>query len=100
MHSVLHGGGGIDRPICRTVSDAVYVLDAIVGFDPMDSEATKVGSQFIPSGGYKQFLKRDGLTGKRLGIVRHPFSDLYANGSTAIQSFEHHVKLLRYKLHC
>ncbi|XP_022989045.1 putative amidase C869.01 [Cucurbita maxima] len=82
-------------PICRTVSDAVYVLDAIVGFDPMDSEATKVGSQFIPSGGYKQFLKRDGLTGKRLGIVRHPFSDLYANESTAIQSFEHHVKLLR-----
>ncbi|KAG6589001.1 putative amidase, partial [Cucurbita argyrosperma subsp. sororia] len=82
-------------PICRTVSDAVYVLDAIVGFDPMDSEATKVGSQFIPSGGYKQFLKRDGLTGKRLGIVRHPFSDLYANGSKAIQTFEHHVKLLR-----
>lgn len=58
------------RPICRNVLDAVYVLDAIVGFDPRDSEATKEASKFIPVGGYKQFLNEDGLTGKRLGVVR------------------------------
>nr|VDD47996.1 unnamed protein product [Brassica oleracea] len=45
-------------PICRTVSDAVIVLDAIVGYDPLD-EATKTASQFISKGGYKQ---REGAT--------------------------------------
>ncbi|CAK9315342.1 unnamed protein product [Citrullus colocynthis] len=43
-------------PIARTLSDAVYVLDAIVGFDPRDAEATSQASKFIPQGGYKQFL--------------------------------------------
>ncbi|RZC49537.1 hypothetical protein C5167_017973 [Papaver somniferum] len=60
-------------PICRTVSDAVYVLDAILGFDQLDAEATKAAEKYIPDGGYKQFLKKDGLAGKRIGIVRHPF---------------------------
>ncbi|CAK9315974.1 unnamed protein product [Citrullus colocynthis] len=82
-------------PICRTVSDAVYVLEAIVGFDPMDCEATEEASQFIPSGGYKQFLRKDGLKGKRLGIVRHPFVDLYPNDSIAIPTFDQHLNLLR-----
>lgn len=51
------------RPICRTVSDAVIVLDAIVGYDPLD-EATKTASQFISKGGYKQFLTARGLRGR------------------------------------
>lgn len=72
------------------------MLEAIVGFDPMDYEVTKEASQFIPSGGYKQFLRIDGLKGKRLGIVRHPFSDLYSNNSMAIPTFEQHLNLLRY----
>ncbi|XP_010447023.1 PREDICTED: putative amidase C869.01 [Camelina sativa] len=69
-------------PICRTVSDAVHLLDAIVGYDPLD-EATKTASEFIPQGGYKQFLTASGLKGKRLGIVRqHPHLD-------------HHIETLR-----
>ncbi|PIA32727.1 hypothetical protein AQUCO_04400134v1 [Aquilegia coerulea] len=56
-----------------TVADAVYVLDTIVGFDKRDGVATRVASKFIPKGGYLQFLKPDGLKGKRLGILRHPF---------------------------
>lgn len=63
-------------PICRTVSDAVYVLDSIVGFDIRDLEATRAAAKFIPAGGYKQFLNEDGLKGKRLGVVRHPFLPL------------------------
>ncbi|XP_021753116.1 putative amidase C869.01 [Chenopodium quinoa] len=83
-------------PICRTVSDCVYVLDEIAGFDPRDEEATKRSSKFIPQGGYKQFLKEDGLKGKRLGIVRHPFvSSLHE--STVAQAFERHLKTLREK---
>ncbi|GER50285.1 glutamyl-tRNA(Gln) amidotransferase subunit A [Striga asiatica] len=55
-------------PICRTVSDAVYVLDSIVGFDSRDSEATKAAAKFIPVDGYTQFLNKDGLKGRRLGV--------------------------------
>ncbi|XP_010690416.2 probable amidase At4g34880 [Beta vulgaris subsp. vulgaris] len=81
-------------PICRTVSDCVYVLDAIAGPDPRDEEATTKSSKYIPRGGYKQFLKVDGVRGKRLGIVRHPFvTSLHE--STVAQSFEHHLETLR-----
>ncbi|KAJ7967194.1 Amidase [Quillaja saponaria] len=83
-------------PLCRTVSDAVHVLDVIVGFDPRDYEATKAAAKFIPSGGYKQFLVKEGLKGKRLGVVRNPFFNSY-NGSTAIPVFEDHLNVLRQK---
>ncbi|XP_043720109.1 probable amidase At4g34880 [Telopea speciosissima] len=80
-------------PICRTVSDAVYVLDAIVGFDPNDAEATKDALKFIPHGGYKQFLNASGLKGKRLGIVRTPFFS-FSNGSVIAEAFENHFRVL------
>ncbi|KAJ4914317.1 Amidase family protein [Raphanus sativus] len=79
-------------PICRTVSDAVYLLDAIVGYDPLD-EATKIASEFIPEGGYKQFLRASsGLKGKRLGIVMnhslldHPIETLRREGATVFEN--------------
>ncbi|KAL6639236.1 hypothetical protein ACP70R_022966 [Stipagrostis hirtigluma subsp. patula] len=55
-------------PICRTVSDVVHVLDAIVGYDELDAEATEAASKYIPPGGYRQFLRIDGLRGKRIGV--------------------------------
>lgn len=81
---------GWNRPICRTVSDAVHVLDAIVGFDPRDYEATSSAAKFIPHDGYKQFLKKDGLKAKRLGVVRNRFSKPYQNSV-----FDHHLQLFR-----
>lgn len=54
--------------MCRTVSDAVHVLDAIVGYDKLDAAATRAASKYIPHGGYLQFLKKDGLRGKRIGV--------------------------------
>ncbi|GLT30711.1 hypothetical protein SLA2020_055020 [Shorea laevis] len=80
-------------PICRTVSDAVYVLDAIAGLDYND-KATGKASRHIPYGGYKQFLKPHGLKGKRLGIVRNPFFD-FPIGSALTQAFESHFNTLR-----
>ncbi|KAK3124999.1 hypothetical protein QOZ80_7BG0598530 [Eleusine coracana subsp. coracana] len=55
-------------PMCRTVSDAVHVLDTIVGYDALDAKATRAASKYIPRGGYRQFLKIDGLRGKRIGV--------------------------------
>ncbi|KAJ8552070.1 hypothetical protein K7X08_028513 [Anisodus acutangulus] len=78
-------------PICRTVADAVEVLDAIVGFDQDDSPATKKASTYIPHGGYRQFLKADGLRNKRLGISR----DLF--GSNDIKAYQRHFNTLRQK---
>lgn len=77
------------RPICRTVSDAVHVLEAIVGIDPLDVEATVSASVYIPEGGYKQFLKNDGLRGKRLGILRKGFFN-FPKGSFKEKIFEEH----------
>ncbi|XP_062082182.1 probable amidase At4g34880 [Humulus lupulus] len=83
-------------PMSRTVSDAVYVLDAIVGYDPRDHDATEAAAKFIPIGGYKQFLKKNGLRGKRLGVVSNPFLASY-NGSSAISTFETHLSTLRHR---
>ncbi|MBA0793099.1 hypothetical protein Gohar_017531 [Gossypium harknessii] len=80
-------------PICRTESDAVYVLDAIVGFDSND-EATRHASYYIPPGGYKRFLNPYGLKGKRLGIVRNPFFKI-AQGLGLGQTFDNHLHTLR-----
>lgn len=81
------------RPIGRTVSDAVYVLDVIAGIDYNDP-ATITWSKYIPQGGFKQFLNRYGLKGKRLGIVRNPFFALL-NDSNLNQAFEKHFETLR-----
>ncbi|KAK3412664.1 hypothetical protein EUGRSUZ_I01389, partial [Eucalyptus grandis] len=80
-------------PMCRTVADAVNVLDVIVGFDPYDDKATREASKYIPRGGYQQFLKVDGLMGKRLGIVK-PFFDSYS-GTLVGKAFESHFNTLR-----
>lgn len=82
-----------DRPICRTVADAVYVLNAIVGFDRNDAE-TRKSSKFIPTGGYLQFLKADGLRGKRLLIALNPGFG-FSNDSGVVNAFEPHLRKLR-----
>ncbi|KAL4187796.1 hypothetical protein AMTRI_Chr09g20940 [Amborella trichopoda] len=86
-------GRPICRTVCRTVLDAVFVLDEIVGFDQRDKKATIGASKFIPAGGYKQFLKAEGLRGKRLGIPREPFFN-FSGIFVLAQTFETHFKTL------
>ncbi|KAH9313676.1 hypothetical protein KI387_022303 [Taxus chinensis] len=81
-------------PICRTITDAVYLLDGIVGYDVHDHRATKSASRFIPKGGYKQFLKTDGLQGKRLGIVEGQFLH---SGPYKAEYLEKHLGTMRQK---
>ncbi|XP_031494577.2 probable amidase At4g34880 [Nymphaea colorata] len=81
-------------PFSRTVADSVYLLDEIVGYDPRDSIATREAAKFIPVGGYKQFLKKDGLHGKRLGIVRQPFFNFSSEPSLA-KIFQDHIDTMR-----
>jgi Asp-tRNA(Asn)/Glu-tRNA(Gln) amidotransferase A subunit family amidase len=58
-------------PICRTVEDAARTLDAIAGYDKDDAcTAWSVGNT-PPS--YLPYLKSDGVTGKRIGILESFF---------------------------
>ncbi|CAI9275709.1 unnamed protein product [Lactuca saligna] len=82
-------------PICRTVTDAVYVLDAIVGFDKNDAVATRKASKYIPHGGYLKHLKSGGLKGKRLGIVRAYPNFGFGNDTEILNKFKKHFMILR-----
>ncbi|XP_027342474.1 probable amidase At4g34880 isoform X2 [Abrus precatorius] len=79
-------------PICRTVSDAALVLETIVGIDTND-KATIQASKYIPKGGYAQFLKKDGLRGKRLGVVRLFYN--FGNDTFLRDTFKLHLETLR-----
>ena len=86
---------GEDSPICRTVTDAVYVLDAIVGFDTNDAVATGDASKYIPRDGYLKHLKSGGLEGKRLGVLRaYPYFG-FAKDTKTLTKFEKHFAILR-----
>ncbi|KAM3393296.1 hypothetical protein ACQJBY_014137 [Aegilops geniculata] len=80
-------------PICRTVADAVHVLDTIVGYDALDAIATMEASKYIPRGGYMQFLKKDGLRGKRIGIPNGFFN--FPNGTVQQMVYEQHLNTMR-----
>ena len=58
-------------PMARTVSDAVILLNAMVGVDNKDS----ITSQFSAKGktDYTKFLDKNGLKGARIGVVRQYF---------------------------
>ena len=58
-------------PITRTVEDAAILLGSLTGIDPDDPATAASAGQFFTD--YTPFLKLDGLTEKRLGIVRDPF---------------------------
>ena len=58
----------VPGPLARSVVDLTLVLDATVGPDPADPQ-TAVAAGRIPES-YRQFLKRDGLKGKRLGLLK------------------------------
>lgn len=55
-------------PMCRTVEDAVRVLEITAGYDPADP-LTKYSEGKIPEN-YSQFLVKDGLKGARIGVFR------------------------------
>ncbi len=64
-------------PICRTVEDCVRTLDVIRGYDPDDPATAWSAGRYPPS--YLPFLKKEGLAGKRLGILRSFFGKAAIN---------------------
>lgn len=78
-------------PMCRTVEDATKVLEVIAGYDP-DDPVTKYSEGKIPNN-YTQFLKKDGLKGSRIGVLRilsnnNPDSEITTLFNTAIDDLQ------------
>ncbi len=58
-------------PMARTVTDAAILLGQLTGIDASDPITTEsAGNSFTD---YTQFLREDGLTGARLGILKSVF---------------------------
>ena len=58
-------------PMARTVADATALLGPLTGLDPQDQRTNESdGNSFID---YTQFLNKDGLQGKRIGVMRSSF---------------------------
>ena len=61
-------------PMARTVRDAAICLGAMVGIDSSDSKTLlNVGKTYTD---YTQFLNKDGLAGKRIGLYTQPLGKL------------------------
>jgi len=58
----------IGGPMCRTVEDAVRVLEVIAGYDPNDPITERSANKI--SENYTQYLDKDGLEGARIGVFR------------------------------
>jgi amidase len=57
-------------PMTRTVADAAALLTAISGTDPKDGATAEANTKLQD---YTKFLDKDGLKGKRIGVVRNQF---------------------------
>lgn len=53
-------------PMARTLTDAVICLGLLTGIDSTDSKTVESNGHFLTD--YTQFLKKDGLKGKRIGV--------------------------------
>ncbi|WP_258806489.1 amidase [Pseudidiomarina sp. CB1] len=72
-------------PMARTVSDAVYMLDAMLGEDSRDEASYAVNQTFA------KHLKVNGLQGKRIGVMRDLMG--YHSGVDAV--FEGQLQVLK-----
>jgi amidase len=55
-------------PMARSVADAAALLTVLAGYDPEDPATEPLKSRAAVD--YSQFLKRDGLKGVRIGVMR------------------------------
>ena len=76
-------------PMARTVADAAALLTAMAGSDARDP-ATSLADQKKTD--YTQFLKRNGLQGKRIGVVR---SQLTSAGEPVAALVESQLAVLK-----
>ena len=73
-------------PMARTVRDAAIGLGALVGLDSADEKTLASQGKFYTD--YTQFLKADGLKGKRIGFYKAPLGRNYKVDSLMYQAVD------------
>ncbi|NQV49951.1 MAG: amidase [Candidatus Marinimicrobia bacterium] len=73
-------------PMARTVRDAAICLGALVGIDSKDDKTAASKGKFYAD--YTQFLKTDGLKGKRIGHFTEPRGQNYKVDALMVQALE------------
>ena len=73
-------------PMARTVKDAAICLGVMVGIDSSDSKTIASQGKYYKD--YTQFLKEDGLKGKRIGLYKAPFGINYKVDSLMSQTVD------------
>lgn len=73
-------------PMARTLRDAAICLGAIVGTDDLDKKTLASEGKFYSD--YTQFLKEDGLQGKRIGLYKAPLGRNYKVDTLFYQAVE------------
>lgn len=76
-------------PLTRTVSDLAYTLNVVAGVDPSDP-VTKAAEGHIEKD-YTKFLDKNGLKGKRIGVVR----EIVGKDPEVIKVFEKNLEVLK-----
>ena len=74
-------------PMARTVLDAAIMLGAMTGIDSADSKTLNSAGHFYAD--YTQFLHRDGLKGKRLGLFKPAFGQHYKVDEIMLKTVEY-----------
>jgi len=76
-------------PMARTVTDAAICLGALIGIDSSDSKTLASKNEVYDN--YTQFLKKDGLKGKKIGIYTGPLGRNH-KVDTIFQSAVNYIK--------
>ena len=79
-------------PMARSVTDMAILLDVIVGPDPDDAATARSAGHVAKS--YLPYLKKDGLKGARLGVLRQVFTPKVTD-PTIIANFEKTIAELK-----
>ena len=74
-------------PMARTVRDAAICLGVLVGVDSSDEKTLASRGKFYRD--YTQFLKEDGLTGKRIGLYKIPLGTNYKVDTLMYQAVDY-----------
>lgn len=80
-------------PMARSVYDVAALTDVVAGFDAEDL-LTIVAPGRVPQESYTSFLKKDGLRGARIGVLRDFFrkGERHAEGIAIIEAAIAHMK--------
>lgn len=73
-------------PMTRTVRDAAISLGAMVGVDPSDGKSLKSEGHYYTD--YTQFLRVDGLQGKRIGFFTGPMNRHFKVDALMLETIE------------